>query len=142
MATYTSTISTKAPAQKVFDALTQPELVKQWQYGKQLITDWQVGGAIRFSAEYEGKSLEQWGTVLDLRPNELVKYNLFTPRPNQEDRIENYTITSYVITRENGTTHIQLIQEDNRLQVFAPQSLKGILVALRDSRGGGLMIAG
>ncbi|AXY74869.1 ATPase [Paraflavitalea soli] len=132
MATYTSNINIKAPASKVFDALTQPELVKQWQYGKLLTTDWQVGGAIRFSAEYEGKMLEQWGTILDLRPNELVKYNLFTPRPNQEDKIENYTITSYVLTQQDGITHIQIIHEDNRPQVFAPQSLKGILVALRN----------
>lgn len=132
MAIYTSSVSTKASAQQVFDALTKPELVKLWQYEKVLTTDWQVGGDIRFSAEYEGKTLEQWGTVLDVRTNELVKYNLFTPKPGLEDTIENHCVTTYVLTNVNGITNIEIIQEDNRPNIFAPKTLKGILVALRE----------
>lgn len=132
MAIYTSSISTKASPQQVFDALTRPDLVKLWQYGKVLTTNWTVGGAIRFSAEYEGKSLEQWGTVLDLRTNELVKYNLFTPRPDLEDTLENRCTTTYVLTNDHGITHIEIIQEDNRPNIFAPETLKGILAGLRE----------
>lgn len=132
MAIYTSSLSTKASLQQVFDALTRPELIKLWQYGKVLTTDWTVGGAIRFSAEYEGKSLEQWGTVLDVRTNELVKYNLFTPRPDLEDSIENRCITTYVLTNDHGITHIEIIQEDNRPNIFAPETLKRIITGLKE----------
>jgi uncharacterized protein YndB with AHSA1/START domain len=48
MATNISTIHINSPIQKVWNALTQPELVKKWQYGSNLITDWKVGSDIRF----------------------------------------------------------------------------------------------
>ncbi len=114
MANNISTIFIQAPVQKVWDALTKPGLVKQWQYGSDLITDWKIGNDIRFRTEWEGKVFEQWGKVLDVRPNDLLKYNLFAPRPGLEDKPENYFIMSYVLTQEIGQTKLQIIQEDNR----------------------------
>ncbi len=114
MAINISTIFIKAPAQKVWDALTKPGLVKQWQYGSDLITDWKVGNDIRFRTEWEGKVFEQRGKVLEVRPNDLLKYNLFAPRPGLEDKPENYFIMSYILTQEIGQTKLQIIQEDNR----------------------------
>lgn len=131
MAIHTTAVTIDAPASKVFAALTEPELVKQWQFGKTVQTDWQAGHEIKFIAETEGNVLEQWGTILELRPNELLKYNLFTPAPGIEDKKENYNITSYILTNDNGQTHIELIQEDNRPFGFAPATLKPILVALK-----------
>lgn len=131
MATHTTSVTIDAPASKVFEALTQPELVKQWQFGKTVQCDWQTGNAIKFIAETEGKVLEQWGTILEIRPNELLKYNLFTPAPGIEEKPENYNITSYVLTNDNNKTQIELIQEDNRPFGFAPATLKPILVALK-----------
>ena len=131
MAIHTTAIIINAPASKVFEALTQPELVKQWQFGKTVESDWQSGHAIKFIAESEGKVLEQWGTILEIRSNEMLKYNLFTPAPGIEDKKENYNITSYILKNENGQTHIELIQEDNRPFGFVPATLKPILVALK-----------
>jgi uncharacterized protein YndB with AHSA1/START domain len=39
MATNISTILIKAPVHKIWEALTNPELVKKWQFGSDLITD-------------------------------------------------------------------------------------------------------
>jgi uncharacterized protein YndB with AHSA1/START domain len=131
MAIHTASVIIDAPAQKVFAALTQPELVKLWQFGKTVHSDWHTGHPIKFIAENEGKALEQWGTILDIRTNELIKYNLFTPTPGVEDKQEHYNITSYILTNENGQTKIELIQEDNRPFGFVPATLKPILVALK-----------
>ena len=114
MATNISKITINAPLQKVWDTLTKPELVKLWQYGSELITDWKVGNSIKFTAEWEGKIFEQWGTVLEMRQSELIKYNLFAPRPDLEDKPENYFVMSYVLTDNNGKTKLEIIQEDNR----------------------------
>lgn len=131
MAIHTTSVFIDAPAQKVFAALTQPELVKLWQFGKTVQSDWQTGRPIKFIAENEGKVLEQWGTILDIRTNELIKYDLFTPAPGVEDRKEHYNVTSYILSNENGQTKIELIQEDNRPFGFVPATLKPILVALK-----------
>lgn len=114
MATNISTIKIKAASQKVWDILTKPEFVKQWQFGSELTTDWKVGSDIRFKTEWEGTIFEQWGTVLEMRTNELIKYSLFAPRPGLEDKPENYFVMSYILTANNGQTKLEIIQDDNR----------------------------
>ncbi len=114
MATNISTITLNASIQKVWDTLTKPELVKLWQYGSELITDWKVSSDIKFKTEWEGKLFEQWGKILEIRPNELIRYSLFAPRLDLEDKPENYFIMNYTLIDENGQTKLEIIQEDNR----------------------------
>jgi len=115
MPTHVSTIVVNSSIQKVWDALTQPQLVKQWQYGCDLITDWKPGSEIRFRAEWEGKVFEQWGKVLEYTPGKQLKYTLFAPNPGLEDKPENYFVMAYRLEDiGNGQVKIQIIQEDNR----------------------------
>jgi uncharacterized protein YndB with AHSA1/START domain len=48
--TYTATASTtiQATSAKVWQALTQPALIKQYLFGTEVTTDWQVGSAITY----------------------------------------------------------------------------------------------
>ncbi len=114
MAINISTIIITASTEKVWDTITKPELVKLWQYGSDLLTTWEIGSDIKFRTEWQDKVFEQRGKVLEVRPNELVKYSLFAPGPDLEDKSENYFIMSYVLTDENGQTKLEIIQEDNR----------------------------
>ena len=123
MAINISTIRIKAEPEKVWDALTKPELVKKWQYGSKLITDWVVGNEIKFETEWEGKIFRQWGKILEIKPNKLIKYSLFAPSPGLEDKPENYFIMNYVLTDEgNGFTNLEIIQEDNRPGAVAEET--------------------
>jgi uncharacterized protein YndB with AHSA1/START domain len=114
MAINISTIYIKASVHRVWDVLTKPELVKQWQYGSDLKTDWKIGSEIRFRTEWEGKIFEQWGKVLEIRPPELLRYNLFAPRPGLEERPENFFEMIYNLTFENSQVKLEIIQKDNR----------------------------
>jgi uncharacterized protein YndB with AHSA1/START domain len=109
-----STIFINASIEKVWAAVTKPELVKLWQYGSDLITTWQPGSDIKFSTRWEDKVFEQWGKVLEYKTNQSVSYSLFAPRPGIEDKPENYFIMSYVLSAENGQTKLEIMQEDNR----------------------------
>ena len=133
MRTHTAEIIIEASIQKVFEALTRPELIKLWQYGRVVTTDWKVGGSIEFTSECEGsaQTLEQRGTILDIRPNGFIKYRLFTPGHDLEDRVENYCVTSYILVDEKRFTRVELIHEDNRPNGFAPTTLKPILADLK-----------
>ena len=134
MATNISTLMIKAPVENVWDLLTNPEQVKLWQYGSILTTDWIVGTHIRFTTKWQNKIFEQWGTVLEIRPYELIKYSLFAPRPELEDKPENYFIMNYVLKAENVQTKLEIIQEDNRPGAIqeAPQGEENpILSALK-----------
>ena len=114
MATNISTTILNASIEEVWNALTKPDLVKQWQYGSELITDWKTGNEIRFRNEWEGQVFEQWGSILEIVPNQKIKYSLFFPRPELEDKPENYFIMSYILSEESNKVKLQIIQEDNR----------------------------
>ena len=114
MATNISSIFVNASRERLWNVLIQPEYVKQWQYGSELSTSWEEGTPISFRAVWNGKVMEQWGEVLEVHPLELIKYSLFAPRPDLEDKPENYFIMHYIIEKEKGITKLQIIQEDNR----------------------------
>ena len=71
------------------------------------------------------------GNNLEFRPNEFIKYRLFTPGCGLEDKVENYGVTSYALVSERGRTKVELIHQDNRQNGFAPATLKPILAALK-----------
>ena len=54
--TSTSTAMIKAPLNKVWDALINPELVKQYFFGTNLVTTWQVGSPILFRGKFYFKT--------------------------------------------------------------------------------------
>jgi uncharacterized protein YndB with AHSA1/START domain len=114
MANNISTIIINAPVNQVWSALTIPEQVKLWQFGSDLLTDWQIGSNIRFSTTWEGQVFEQWGKVLEITENVLIKYSLFAPRPGLEDKPENYFVMNYKLTAIDNQTKLEIIQEDNR----------------------------
>lgn len=109
-----SKITIHATPQKVWEVLTLPALVKQWQYGSELTTDWKPGSPIRFTTKWEDKTFEQWGTVIDIQPYTLISYNLFAPRPGLEDRPEHYFIMQYLLTEKDSATTLEIQQHDGR----------------------------
>ena len=136
MRTSVSKIEINAPAAKVWEAITNPEKVKQWQYGSVLTTTWTPGTAIRFSTAWNGQVFEQWGTVLGFDPNVSLKYSLFAPRPGLADSPENYFFMTYFLEEHQGKTRLSIIQDDPRPQSQeATKEEEGenpILVALKD----------
>jgi uncharacterized protein YndB with AHSA1/START domain len=112
--TSTSSIEIKAPAHKVWEALTRPELVKLWQYGSVLTTTWALGSPIHFGAEWNGQVFAQWGQVLEFIPDTRLKYSLYAPRPDLADSPENYFYMTYQLDEEGGKTKLTIIQDDPR----------------------------
>ena len=80
--------------------------------------DWIIGNDIRFKTDGRGKIFEQWEKVLHIRQNKLIKYNLFAPRPDVEDKPENDFIMSYVLTANNDKTKLEIIQTTTGLEQF------------------------
>ena len=54
-----STILLNAPTEKVWQALTKPELVKARLFNSDMITTWEVGSSIEFKTTWEGGVFEQ-----------------------------------------------------------------------------------
>ena len=134
MSNNVSRIVIHASASRVWEALTRPELVKQWQFGAVLRTDWRKGGSIVFRNEWEGKVYEQKGSILEVEPGRLARYSLFAPQPGLEDRPENYFIMSYILEEVGGQTILTIDQDDPRNQPAqepADEGENAVLVALK-----------
>src|SRR5262245_23169793 len=58
----------------VWDALTKPEIIKQYFFGTRTTTSWEKGSPIAFDGEWEGKAYHDKGTVLDFQKYKLIKY--------------------------------------------------------------------
>ena len=114
MKTSDSIVKIKAPRRKVWLALTVPDLVKQWQYGSDLLTTWEVGTPIIFRNEWNGRVFEQKGKVLEFVPESRLKYSLFVPRPDLQDIPEHYFFMTYELTGSDEVTSLLVRQEDPR----------------------------
>jgi uncharacterized protein YndB with AHSA1/START domain len=112
-----STVKIVAPARKVWLALTVPEWVKQWQYGSDLLTTWEVGTPIIFRNEWAGGVFEQQGSVLEFSPPSRLKYSLFFPRPDLRDTPEHHIFMTYELTENEGVTSLLVRQDDPRPSV-------------------------
>jgi uncharacterized protein YndB with AHSA1/START domain len=112
----TSKITINASANRVWDVLTKPELVKQWQYGADVITDWRKGSSIIYRNEWEGSVFEQRGMILEIEAMKLVKYTLFVPRPGLEETPNNTFSMTYTLEEKDGQTTLTIIQDDPREQ--------------------------
>ncbi|WP_386340505.1 SRPBCC family protein [Xanthomonas citri pv. citri] len=114
MKTSDSLVRIFAPASKVWKALTVPELVKQWQYGSDLLTTWEVGTPIIFRNEWNGQVFEQKGTVLEFLPESRLKYSLFFPHPDLQEIPEHYFFMTYELTERDGSSSLLVRKEDPR----------------------------
>jgi uncharacterized protein YndB with AHSA1/START domain len=109
-----SIVEILAPASRVWSALTVPELVKQWQYGSDLLTTWEPGTPIIFRNEWNGQVFEQKGTVLEFMPERRLRYSLFFPRADLQDVPEDRFFMTYELTERGGLTRLLFRQEDPR----------------------------
>ena len=115
-------ISIKAPALKVWDALTKPELIKQYLFGTQVTTDWQVGSPITYEGVWEGKPYKDKGTILQVEQGRLLVSTFWSALAGLPDVPENYQTISYELSAEGSGTKLTLTQDNNNTQEDANHS--------------------
>jgi uncharacterized protein YndB with AHSA1/START domain len=107
---YQTTI--KAPIEKVWDALTNAAIVKQYFFGSNQETDWKVGSPIYFRGEYEGKSYEDKGVVQEYVPNKKLSYSYLSSWNELEDKPENYLLVQYEVKKVPEGTELTVTQSN------------------------------
>ena len=58
----------EAPPEKVWRALTDPELIKKYMFGSEVRTDWQPGSPITWKGEFEGRPYMDKGEIVSFEP--------------------------------------------------------------------------
>ena len=116
------TIDIDAPTSKVWEALTKPELIKQYLFGTQVTTDWQAGSPIIYQGMWEGKSYEDKGTILQVEQEKLLASTFWSSLSGKPDVPENYQTVTYELTTVGTGTKLTLTQGNNDTQKDADHS--------------------
>ena len=117
-----ATITVKAPASRVWDALTKPELIKQYLFGTQVTTDWAVGSPITYKGIWNGKAYEDKGKVLQVEPGKLLVSTFWSSLAGKPDVPENYQTVRYELSSEGDATRLTIVQDNNASQDEADHS--------------------
>ena len=105
-------ITISAPIANVWDALVNPEMIKQYMFGTNAVSDWKEGSPIVWKGEWEGKLYEDKGVILQLKPERVLQYSHFSPLSGQSDVPEHYhTVTIELSPKGTGT--ILMLSQDN-----------------------------
>ena len=127
-------ITIDAVASKVWEALTTPELIKQYFFGTETSSDWKVGSSISFKGEYKGKSYHDKGTILEVIPNKIFRYNYWSSMSGIEDKPENYVPITYALVESQEKTTLTVTQQnipDEKMKVHSEENWKKVLANLK-----------
>ena len=102
----------QASIDRVWEAITDPAMVKQYFFGTNLITSWEVGSPIIFRGEFQGQSYEDKGIVLQFEPKKSLQYNYWSSFSGKEDKPENYQIITYSLETNGENTILTIRQSD------------------------------
>ena len=111
-----TSIIIEATVNKVWNALTNPEIIKQYLHDTNTKTDWVVGHPITWSGEWNGKPYEDKGEILTFEQNKIIKISHWSPLSGQEDTPENYHIITYELSCDKNKTILTLTQGGNSSQ--------------------------
>ena len=108
-----ATTTVNAPASRVWEALTNPKLIKQYLFGADVISDWKEGSPILYKGIYEGKAYEDKGSVLKVEPEKLLLITHWSPLSGSPDTPENYHKVRYELAAKDGSTRLTITQDNN-----------------------------
>jgi uncharacterized protein YndB with AHSA1/START domain len=109
---------------RVWQALTDPADVKEYFLGTRVTSTWQPGGPVTFEGEWQGKPYRDKGTVLEARPNELLRITHYSPLSGLPDVPENYHTVEYGLEPVGEGTRVSIVQGNNKSDDEAAESEK------------------
>ena len=108
-----ATTTINAPVSKVWQALVNPEIIKQYLFNTDVVSDWQVGRPILYRGEWEGKPFEDKGTILEIEPEKRLMSTHWSPLSGVTDSPENYHTVTYILSERSDSTEVTITQDNN-----------------------------
>jgi uncharacterized protein YndB with AHSA1/START domain len=116
--------SVNAPVSKVWNALVDPAIIKKYMFGTTVISRWTRGSSIKWEGEWNGKSYEDKGEILEFEPEKKLSYTHFSPLAGQPDIPENYHTVTIQLVPKDGLTFVSLTQDKNKTEEEKEHSQK------------------
>lgn len=124
------TISINASTSKVWNTLTNPDLIKEWLFGTKVISDWKVGTSILFTGNWQGTDYADKGTILKFDIEKVFQYNYWSGFSGLPDSPENYSMITFELTSKDNGTMLTLTQSNFATETMYEHSDKNWDAAL------------
>ena len=123
MAGFEATAQTDVAAapERVWQALTDPEQIKEYMMGSRVETTWEVGSPITWDGEYDGRAYVDKGEVLTFDEPHVLSMTHYSPMMGQPDEPDNYHTLVYTLTASDEGTHLEMTQDGNESEEQAEQ---------------------
>lgn len=118
------TIHIDATPEAVWNALTNPAIIKQYFFGTEAVSDWKEGSTLEFKGEYEGKQYMDKGVIMKYEQPKMLQYTYLSSMSGKEDKPENYAIITYALTPEENSTRLDITQDNIPTAEAQEHSLK------------------
>jgi uncharacterized protein YndB with AHSA1/START domain len=105
-------VKVNAKTDKVWEALTNPAIIKQYLFGTDTISDWKVGSRITFKGVWDGKEYIDGGIILKIEPARVLQYTYWSSMSGTEDILENYATITFVLSEEGNGTLLTLTNDN------------------------------
>lgn len=106
-------VTIAAPVAEVWEALTTPAAIKEYMFGTTVTSEWVVGSPIIWTSEWQGRTYNDRGIILQLVPDRLVEYSHFSARGGAPDLPEHYHIVRVELRSDGAHTRVDLSQDNN-----------------------------
>ena len=102
-----------APVSKVWQALVNPEIIKQYLFNTDVISDWKEGSPILYRGEWQGKPFEDKGTILKIEDEKQLVSTHWSPLSGVPDTPENRHTVTYSLSAKGDSTEVAITQDNN-----------------------------
>lgn len=125
------TILLNASRSKIWKILTTPEMIKQFLFGTEVVTDWKIGSEIIFQGDWEGKKYRDKGIIQKFDAEKQLQYTYWSGFSGLEDKEENYSLVTFELNDDTKATTFTVSQQGFASEAMQDHSEKGWTVVLQ-----------
>lgn len=119
-----ASVAIAAGRDKVWEALLNPQTIKEYMFGTHVVTNWRQGSPIVWKGEWQGKPYGDKGRILKIKALQTLEYAHFSPMSGLADSPENYHTVTIELAAEGDHTRISLSQDNNATEKARQHSEK------------------
>jgi len=127
-----ATADIEASPDRVWKVLVDPDSVREYMFGSEVVTDWMPGSPISFRGQWQGKPYEDKGVIVEVDEPVLLRYTHYSPLSGAPDVPESYHTLNFTLEPTPKGTRLTLTQDNNDSEEAAEHSA-GMWSQLLDS---------
>ena len=127
-------VTIAAPASVVWDALVNPEIIREYMFGTSVVSDWREGSPIVWKGEWQGRAYEDRGSILRVEPGRKLQFTHFSPLSGLPDTPDNYHTVTIELSGTGKRTRVSLVQDNNLTEesrAHSEQNWEAVLATMK-----------